>query len=343
MHSVPASASVDRSKPLEDIYTLLTSNTPPPKKKMASYKVEQLPSPLSVLGEGPHWDVERQSLYYNDIYGGSIHRYDYAENKTYNATIDGFPVISFIIPVKGNDRHFIIGTDRKVTLIDWDGRSDKATFVRTVGEVEPTMEDNRFNDAKVDSKGRFYGGTMRLEAKGDIFEMRLGTFYRYDAKQGKFVTLKKQIGVSNGLCWNEAGNLFYYIDSCDLDVKEYQVDANGDISGERVVIDFRVNGEKPSFVPDGMTIDANGSLYVATFGGSTVYKVNSKTGKVELEIKLPCEQVTSAAFGGPNLDILYVTTAAKEFKSPQPAPAGALFAVTGLGVKGTPMYSVDLS
>lgn len=68
-----------------------------------------------------------------------------------------------------------------------------------------------------------------------------------------------------------------------------------------------------------------------------------RTGKVELEIKLPCEQVTSAAFGGPNLDILYVTTAAKEFKSPQPAPAGALFAVTGLGVKGTPMYPVDLS
>ncbi|XP_035772966.1 regucalcin-like [Anopheles albimanus] len=310
---------------------------------MASYKVEQLPSPLSVLGEGPHWDVERQSLYYNDIYGGSIHRYDYAENKTYNATIEGFPVISFIAPVKGNDRQFIIGTDRKVTLIDWDGRSETATFVRTVGEVEQGMEDNRFNDAKIDSKGRFYGGTMRLEAKGDIFEMRLGTFYRYDAAAGKFVTLKKNIGVSNGLCWNAAGDRLYYIDSCDLDVKEYHVDANGDLSNERVVIDFRVNGERPPFVPDGMTIDAEGSLYVATFGGSTVYKVNSVTGKVELEIKLPCEQVTSAAFGGPNLDILYVTTAAKEFKTPQPAPAGALFKVTGLGVKGTPMYPVDLS
>ncbi|XP_055588960.1 regucalcin [Uranotaenia lowii] len=310
---------------------------------MTSYKVEQVPSPLNVLGEGPHWCIERQSLYYNDIYGGTIHRYDYAQNVTYTAKIDGYPVIGFIIPVKNSHTEFIIGTDRKLTLIDWDGVSEKASFVRTVGEVEFDKLDNRFNDAKVDPKGRFYGGTMRLEEKGDIFEMRLGTFYRYDAKKKEFVCLKKSIGVSNGLCWNEKKNLLYYIDSCDLDVKEYHVDENGDISKERVVIDFCINGERPKFVPDGMTIDSEGFLYVATFGGHTVYKVDPSSGKIVLEIKLPAEQVTSAAFGGPNLDILFVTTAAKEFKSPQPPPAGALFKVTGLGVKGTPMYSVDLS
>lgn len=114
-------------------------------------------------------------------------------------------------------------------------------------------------------------------------------------------------------------------------------------ANERVVIDFKINGERPPFVPDGMTIDANGSLYVATFGGSTVYKINPSNGAVELEIKFPAEQVTSAAFGGPNLDILYVTTASKEFKSKQPVPAGKLFMVTGLGVKGTPMTSVKLN
>lgn len=124
---------------------------------------------------------------------------------------------------------FIIGTNKKITLIEWDGKSSEAKFVKTVGEVEFDLPDNRFNDAKVDSKGRFYGGTMRLEEKGDIFEARLGTFYRFDSKQKKFIALKKNIGVSNGLCWNEAGNLLYYIDSCDLDVKEYQVDRSGDI------------------------------------------------------------------------------------------------------------------
>lgn len=114
-------------------------------------------------------------------------------------------------------------------------------------------------------------------------------------------------------------------------------------ANERVVIDFKVNGERPPFVPDGMTIDAEGSLYIATFGGNTIYKVHPKSGKVLLEIKIPAEQVTSAAFGGPNLDILYVTTAGKEFSSPQPPPAGALFKVTGLGVKGTKMTSVKLN
>lgn len=106
--------------------------------------------------------------------------------------------------------------------------------------------------------------------------MRLGTFYRYTKAEG-FVVLKQKIGVSNGLVWNEKNNKFYYIDSCDLDVKEYDYDPKtGNISNERVVIDFTINGERPPFVPDGMTIDSEGNLYVATFGGSTVYKVNAK-------------------------------------------------------------------
>jgi gluconolactonase len=111
----------------------------------------------------------------------------------------------------------------------------------------------------------------------------------------------------------------------------------------RVVIDFTIDGKRPDFVPDGMTIDANGSLYVATFGASKIFKINPTTGAIELEIKIPAEQVTSVAFGGPDLDILYVTTAAKEFKSPQPPPAGKLFKVTGLGVRGLPMKSVKLN
>lgn len=196
---------------------------------MAGYKVEVLPSPISVLGEGPHWDIERQSLYYNDIYGGSIHRYDYAENKTYNAKVDGEAVIAFIIPVKDTTDEFIIGTGKRITLISWDGKSETAKKIRTVGAVEDDLPDNRFNDAKTDPKHRFFGGTMRLEEMGDIFEKRLGSFYRYSKSSG-FVVLKNKIGVSNGLAWNENTNKFYYIDSVDLDVKEYDYNPEtGDI------------------------------------------------------------------------------------------------------------------
>jgi gluconolactonase len=132
---------------------------------MASYKVEPVEStPISVLGEGPHWDIERQSLYYNDIYGDkqSISRYDYAENKTYNAVISGHPVISFIIPVDGSNNEFLVGSGKKIILIQWDGKSAQATAVKTVGEVEANLPENRFNDAKCDPFGRFYGGTMRI-------------------------------------------------------------------------------------------------------------------------------------------------------------------------------------
>lgn len=92
-----------------------------------------------------------------------------------------------------------------------------------------------------------------------------------------------------------------------------------------------------------MTIDDNGSLYVAAFGWSKVLKINPDTGVIELEIKLPAEQITSVAFGGPNLDILYVTSAAKEYRSKPTSLAGKLFAVTGLGVKGLPMKNYILN
>ena len=121
-------------------------------------------SPISVLGEGPHWDVGRQSLYYNDIYGDkqSISRFSYNEKKTYNAVIHGHPIISFIIPVEGTQDQFIVGSGKKVVLIHWDGKSAQAKAVTTVGEVESNLPENRFNDAKCDQFGRFYGGTMRI-------------------------------------------------------------------------------------------------------------------------------------------------------------------------------------
>lgn len=91
------------------------------------------------------------------------------------------------------------------------------------GQVEDDLPKNRFNDAKVDPQGRFFGGTMRIELDTDIFDHRLGTLYCYTKKEG-FTVIKKLIGCSNGLTWNEKTNKFYYIDSVVLDVKEYDWD-----------------------------------------------------------------------------------------------------------------------
>lgn len=108
-------------------------------------------------------------------------------------------------------------------------------------------------------------------------------------------------------------------------------------ANETVVVDFNQTHPDTKFVGDGMTIDENGTLYVATFFGSRILVLDPEAKKIVKEISVPTAQVTSLAFGGPNLDILYVTTAGKP--KPQPAPAGGLFKITGLGVKGLPMQA----
>lgn len=87
-----------------------------------------------------------------------------------------------------------------------------------------------------------------------------------------------------------------------------------------------------------MTIDSQGFLYVCTWGGSRIIRVEPKSGKIDMEIQFPTSRITSAAFGGPNLDILFVTTASKQVEEQFPPPAGGLFQVTGLGAVGTKMY-----
>lgn len=307
----------------------------------AKYSVEQLPSPLSQLGEGPVWDADTQSLYYVDIMGAAILRYDYAENKTYSATIDDVTPISMIILIQGKPGQYVLGVGNKLTLVSWDGRSEKAKFVKHVYDLGESEKHVRFNDGKVDPQGRLYAGTMRLETLGDIFEQKEGKLYRFDGKvNGKFYEQKREISVSNGLTWDEKTNKFYYIDSAALDVKEFDVLTNGDLRNETVLYDLRVDGKNPGYVPDGMTSDAEGFLYVATWGGSKLMKINPKTKKVEQEIEIPAEQVTSASFGGPQLDELFVTTAHTNNKA---SPAGALFKVSGLGVKGKEMYKMVLN
>lgn len=305
----------------------------------AQYTIHQLSSPLAPLGAKTVWDADSQSLYYVDILVGSILRYDYGENKTYVAKIDGVSPIAPIILVQGKPDQFVLGTGNKVVLVSWDGRSEKGTFLKTLYDLGEAQKHVRFNEGKVDPNGRLYAGTMQLDALGDIFQQKEGKLYRFDGKAGgEFNMLKDGISISNGLTWTN--EKFYYIDTAALDIKEFDVLENGDLQNETIMYDFRVEGKGPGYFGDGMTHDENGNLYVAMWGGSKVMKINPKTKKVELEIAIPAKFVTSVAFGGPELEELLVTTAHTDNQDP---PAGALFKVTGLGVKGTRMPKMLLS
>lgn len=129
-----------------------------------SFQVEIVKSPKSKLGEGPHWHEETKSLYYVDIYGGSILRYDSKINETFEAKIEGEKIIGFIIPVSNSKNKFAIGLMRRVGIIEWDGKSKQAKLLKIILEVENHVKyENRINDAKVDPYGRLYFGTMRIE------------------------------------------------------------------------------------------------------------------------------------------------------------------------------------
>lgn len=209
-----------------------------------AYKVERVSSQRSILGEGPHWDSETQSLYYVDIYKKefSIHRYNPQENKTYSASIEDEPYVSYIIPVAGTTDFFVVGIRRRVGIIQWDGKSSEAKLVRIIFEVDQsdTLQNSTFNDGKADPAGRIYCGTVRqigkLNSFDDIFENVNYTcgLYRYDTKNG-VVQVRDKVRISNGLAWNENENKFYYVDSCDLNIKEFDYDPKtGDISEYRI-------------------------------------------------------------------------------------------------------------
>ncbi|KAL7745499.1 hypothetical protein ACLKA6_015494 [Drosophila palustris] len=302
-----------------------------------SYKVEPLPDSYAGLGEGPHWDVARQSLYYVDLEAGALLRYDYKQNKVYRTQIEGEKLASFVLPIEGNPLEFAVGCGRRTVIVHWDGVSPTAKVVRTLFAVQSEFEENRLNDAKTDPHGRFFGGTMRYV--GDEFVHRHGELYRWEAG-GNVTLVKSDVGISNGLAWDEKLKKFYYIDTTDYEVKSYDYNfETGVASNPKVIYNLRKTSPKDHLLPDGMTIDTEGNIYVATFNGATIFKVNPSTGKVLLEIKLPTKQITSVAFGGPNLDILYVTTAAK---FDQPAPAGTTYKVTGLNAKGYPGVNLKI-
>uniref|UniRef100_A0A6P4EEM9 Pyruvate kinase n=2 Tax=Drosophila rhopaloa TaxID=1041015 RepID=A0A6P4EEM9_DRORH len=302
-----------------------------------SYKVEAIPGSHAGLGEGPHWDVDTQSLYYVDLDSAGINRYDFKQNKVYKAKIEGETFASFILPIDKKPQEFAVGCARRVSIVKWDGVSAVAKVVRTLFEVESDLKDNRINDAKTDPNGRFYGGTMSGE--GDIFKQWSGNLYSWQAG-GQPKRLREKVGISNGLAWDTKAKKFYYVDTNNFEVVAYDYNqSTGDVSNPKVIFDLRKIRPEGPLYPDGMTVDTEGNIYVATFHGGSVFKVNPSTGKILLEIKIPTTQITSVAFGGPNLDILYVTTAQK-FDVPD--PAGTTYQVTGLNAKGYPGVNLKI-
>ncbi|KAG6453937.1 hypothetical protein O3G_MSEX008390 [Manduca sexta] len=307
-------------------------------KLVMSPQVEAVTKPVW-LGEGPHWDSEERALYFVSIFDNSVHKYVPDTDKHTSAKLDGMP--TFIIPVDGKRNHFVVGLNRKVVEIEWSGEMNAAKVVKTVAEVDQDNPKNRFNDAKADPRGRLFAGTMGYEYEPGKFHLKKGSLYRFEA-DGSAHKLCDNIDISNGLCWDLHEKAFYFADSFEYAIRRYDYDVDtGDISNPTIVFKYKDHGLDG--IVDGMTIDTDGNLWVANFDNYQVIKIDPRGGKLLQKVPIPALQVTSATFGGPNLDILYVTSASMNRGEEQKPPCGSTFKVTGLGVKGHPNVTMNVA
>ena len=195
----------------------------------------------------------------------------------------------------------------------------------SISDPEPDKGNNRFNDGKCSPDGRFFAGTISLvKNQGDA------SLYRLDPDLSLH-TAFSGVTNSNGIVWNAEGTICYYIDTPRLEVIAFDYSSEtGLLTNQRTA--FSTSDISAS--PDGMTIDADGNLWIAFCHGACVTCYSPTTGKELHRIELPCLETTACTFGGKNLDELYVTTGVHKTEIEE--HAGRLFKITGLGVKGSP-------
>ncbi|XP_017876033.1 regucalcin-like isoform X2 [Ceratina calcarata] len=284
--------------------------------------------------EEPHWDHQSQKLYFVDIEAQKICRFGPATKQLACVYIPNGPV-GMVIPVAGEPGTLVFGTRTDLAKISWDGTSNITRAdpeILTV--VDRDRNGTRWNDGKADSSGRLWAGTIGPEVN-EVVVPNQASFYRI----GSDLVPKRELSPvtnSNGLAWNLQDDTLYYIDTPTRKVAAFDYEPiNGTLSNKRIVFDLQKSNV--SGLPDGMTIDRNGNIWVALYNGGGVANVDPSTGKVIRIIKLPVQKVTSCAFGGPLLDTLFVTTSSRGMTPEQlneEPHAGYVFAVKGLGVQG---------
>jgi sugar lactone lactonase YvrE len=282
------------------------------------HEVELVVDAKAALGEGPIWDDRNAALYWVDIDGCRVHVFN-PETGEDRAVYIGEPVGTVVPRASGG---VVVALRSGFAHVDL--ATGTVTPLATPREKRPDL---RFNDGKCDPAGRLWAGTITShnDAGG-------ACLYRLDTDLG---TKRMLTGItnSNGLCWSLDASVFYYIDTPTQQVAAFDYDeATGEIANRRVAV--QVPEEMGH--PDGMTIDAEGKLWVACWGGWRVTRWDPATGKQLDSIPIPADHSSACAFGGPDLDELYVTTARTglsdaDFES-QPH-AGGLFRVRP-GVKG---------
>lgn len=249
-------------------------------------------SPVTAeLGEGPVWDALHRRLVWVDIDGRKVHV----------TSGDGTTTRSYETPAKVGAA--VLHRDGGLLLAHGTGF---ARLSLDDGAIAPLVDAPgadpalvRMNDGEVDPAGRFWAGTLTY---GDP---RIAKLYRLDAG-GAVATVLEGVTISNGLVWSADGGTLYYVDTATRSIVRFAFEMAGGTVGEAVV---HSDTSALSGSPDGMTIDADGNLWVAFWGGWCVRCFSGADGSLLEEIRVPVQQPSSVAFGGPGLRRLHVTSA----------------------------------
>jgi sugar lactone lactonase YvrE len=269
------------------------------------------------LGEGPVWCTRENALFWVDIRGPRVHKYDPSSGQTEAWTLPS-AIGSFAL----RD-----GTGMLLALKSGLHGYDRATgALDFIADPETDRPNNRFNDGKCDRQGRFWVGTMRDDEREPS-----GALYRVDADLS-CRRVQDGLTIPNSLAWSPDGRTMYFTDTAEGRILVYDYDVDEGQPGAP-----RVFAEAKSAAghPDGSTVDEAGCLWNARYAGSSVVRF-TPDGRVDRVVELPVSQVTCCAFGGAALDTLFITTATQrmspEARAAEPL-AGGLFAVN-LGIKG---------
>lgn len=271
------------------------------------------------IAEGPLWHPEDERLYWIDIPEGALFEYDPVRDD-YHHVREGAVVGGYTIESDGTLLFF----EDDCAITHWDDGTD-----RTILDDIPDERGNRFNDVIADPAGRVFAGTMPTDD-------RLGSLYLVDT-DGTYELIIDGIDLPNGFGFSNEEDVFYLTESYGDVIYAYDYDREtGALSRERDLIRF---DDEPG-MPDGLTVDSNGGIWSAQFGGGCIIRF-SPDGTETDRIELPTPNVTSLIFGGPEYTDLYVTTA--KFDAPEDDPrAGNIFRVDP-GYRGVPEHRSTIS
>jgi len=272
------------------------------------------------VGENPLWHPDEQRVYWCDIPTGRIFRYSLATG-VHEQCYQGEVVGGFTVQADGALLLFMAHGAVKI----W--REGQLTTV--IEEISEERE-SRFNDVMADPEGRVFCGTMSTPN-------RLGRLYRLDP-DASLTKVLEEVGTSNGMGFTPDRQGMYHTDTRQRKIYLFDYDrGTGEISNRRVFI--RVSEGEGG--PDGMTVDAEGYVWSARWGGGCLVRY-TPSGEEERRITFPARKVSSVIFGGPDYTDIYVTTAGGQNKEEEGAGAGALFHLN-LGIQGLPEFRSRIS